>query len=209
MSTEVNIKYVDINKGFRRLGNFPAFTDEIFNSYSEASEYALTGKYGGSSYVGQLIRIMPDDVKEDPSIYIINSEYKLASTNDHITTNDNLSVNFSYSSMSGSEAISLLLPQGFILNNISIRIIEGFKNDNAIKIGMCPYIHPEQLEYLVQSGPEANFENPPRCLILTDEDDSEFNFHFTKQIEQKTLLIVFINRVSDSDERGKGILKIN
>lgn len=202
-------QFIDINKGFRRVGNFPLVEDEVFSTYQEASDYALTGANGGSSYVGQIIRVMPDNALDDPAIYLVNSEYRLASTADHIATNDNLSISFSYESTSGSEAISLLLPQGFILNNISVKITEGFKNDNAIRIGLCPYNNPSGLEYLILSGPATNFAEEPKFLMLTDEDDSEYTFNTTKMIDTRTLLVVFIDRASDVTRKGKGILKIN
>lgn len=209
MTDTQTINYIDINKGFRRVGNFPAFQDEVFKTYKEASEYAQSGKYGGSSYVGQLIRVLPEDATSDPSIYIINNDYRLASTAEHIESNTKLSINFDFDSMSGSEAISLLLPQDFILSNISVHIVEGFKNCDAFSLVLCPYNDTSSSEFLIQSGTPFMYSDPPDNLILTDEDDAEFNFHFTKQLTTKSLLIVFLKRDPDADRCGAGILKIN
>jgi len=204
----------DIVKGFRRLGNFPAFDDEIFTTYDAASAYASAGPYGGSAYIGQLIRVIPTEENSDPKIYIVNNEYKLVSTEDAISVNDNLSINFNFKSQSGSSAISLILPQGFLLNTITVRFIEGFKNDDALRVALCPYNNTSQVEYLIASGSGEHLNDvidfyDPKFTLITDEDDSEFVFKFTEILQTRTLLVIYLDRTIDPDELGSGILKIN
>lgn len=206
--------FIDINKGFRRLGNFPMFADEIFDNYADAAKYATLGPYGGSAYVGQLIRVVPKSDLDEPKIYIINNEYKLVSTENAIIANDNLSVTFDYNSFSGTSAVSIILPQGFVLNTITVKIIQGFANDDAIRVAKYKYDDPSTSEYLIASGSGKHLEDieafyNPQFTMITDEDDSEFVFKFTESLQIRTLIVIYLDRTVDVEERGKGILKIN
>ena len=199
-------KYIDIPKGFHRISNTPGFSDEIYSSYAEAETYAKKGPYGGTAYVGQLLKVVPTNSIEDPKLYIIDNNWNLISITESISTDSKLSTEFEYSSYSGSSAIAITVPAGFILNSISIKIKEPFKNDNAVSIGVMTNNPENPIKYYVS---DINTKNEYGNYLVTDEADSEFVFKFTESMSEQTTFYIFLKRVTDPNKKGSGILKIN
>ena len=201
-----NERYIDINKGFRRLGNTPGFADEIYTSYTEAEEYAKRGPYGGTAFIGQLIRVIPQNSVEDPKLYIIDNSWNLISITETISTDSKLNINFDYSSYSGSSAIAITVPAGFLLDSISIIIKTPFKNDDAVSIGVLTEDPDNPIHYYVTSlGIPNQYDNH----LVTDEENSEFVFSFMEIMPKQTTFYVFLKRVTDPEKMGSGTLKIN
>lgn len=201
-----NEKYIDINKGFRRLGNTPGFADEIYTSYAEAEKYAKRGPYGGTAFIGQLIRVVPQNSVEDPKLYIIDNSWNLISITETISTDSKLNINFDYSSYSGSSAIAITVPAGFLLDSISIIIKTPFKNDDAVSIGVLTENPDEPIHYYVTS---LDIPNQYDNHLVTDEENSEFVFSFMEIMPKQTTFYVFLKRVTDPEKMGSGTLKIN
>lgn len=204
--TENHSDFIDISKGFHRISNVPGFAEEIYNNYTDAVNYAKKGAYGGTSFPGQTIRVVPLNSVEEPKLYIVDWSYNLVSITDSVSTDSKLSTEFSYSSYSGSSAIAITVPAGFILNTISIKINQPFKNENAVSIGVFSDNPDEPIFYYV-TGPDV--ENSFGNYLVTDEEDSEFVFKFTESMPEQTTFYVFLKRVTDPNKQGTGILKIN
>lgn len=213
-----NINFVDITKGFRRLGNFPTFSDEIFSTYAEAQAYATAGATGRSNaFCGQMIRILPDisNVDDEPAAYIIDNNYKLVSITENITTDTKLSFEFSYNSLSGSSAVSITVPAGFVLQQVTVKFIDGFINDNALiltsrKTNLVNDEDP-QLQYIFVSGTDPSLTSAFHTsnVIITDEDNSEFTLQTMMTFSAKTTFVLYLNQAFDEMQRGHGILKLN
>ena len=213
-----NTTFVDITKGFRRLGNFPSFSDEIFSTYVEADAYAKNGPTGRSNaFPGQLVRVLPNSADEEPMVYVIDKGYKLTSVTESVTTDSKLTVNFSYGSESGGQAITIVVPAGFVLNQMTIRFDEAFINDDAITIAYRAYNVAEgseetpELTFILASGlsPQVQSTYNTTNIIVTDESESEFTIQSTMTFSEKTAIVMFIKTEDDPLERGRGILKLN
>src|SRR5574344_425201 len=197
---------IDINKGMHRVGKFQAFTDEVFSTYAEASAYATSGRYGGTAIEGQLIRVVPDEFssEDDVKLYIIDKNYNLVSVTESIITDNKLTTQFDYGTASASNATSIVVPAGFVLSSISIKIIEPFSNYDAVEMKTLSL--DEEYHTLISSGNriEGTFGD-----MVTDEENSEFTFKFTESFAEKTKILLILNKIEDPERKGTGILKIN
>ena len=211
-----NINFVDITKGFRRLGNFPTFSDEIFTSYAEASEYARNGAFGDSNaFCGQLVRVLPENADATPTAYIIDKQYKLVSVTEDIAIETKLSIPFSYNASVNAATSSIVVPAGFVLNTISVLFTEGFQNDDAIIIAAKKFnADPNQegnVQILVISGSEGSEnleEYDTSNIIISDEDGSEFAIQSMITFTEKTEITVYVKTIPHAN-KGSGIVKIN
>ena len=211
------INFVDITKGFRRLGNFPAFSDEVFSSYAEAQRYASNGALGlSNAFCGQLVRVLPESSDDDPVVYIIDNKYKLVTTTESIATDSKLSFPFEYGSSNNITATTIIVPAGFILNTVTIKFTQGFVNDNAILLyaqkANLALDETPNVQYIVASGTDPILESRYGInnIIVTDEDESEFAIQTTITFNEKTAIILLVNPdQNDITHRGRGILKLN
>ena len=181
-----------------------------------AQAYASAGALGRSNaFPGQLVRILPESSDDEPTLYIIDSRYQLVSSTENIATDSKLSVNFGFNSISGSSAVTIIVPAGFVLNQITVKFNEGFMNDDAIIVASRRLRSEDgetpQLTYLLGSGsdPTVTASLGTSNIIITDEDNSEFAIQSTMTFNEKTSIILFINTKNDPLQRGSGILKLN
>jgi hypothetical protein len=192
--------YVDINKGFRRLGSFPLEPDSVFKDYASALNYANAGAYGGTAYVGKMVTVLPNDQSSDTKIYTVTKTYGLLSVVDDITTaNTKVSASFDYNAASGDAL--LVLPPNYVVGSISVHIEEGFPEGTEIGFGTFAYDEKGMIsgdEYLV--SPED---------MLADEDDSDFLLSVGFTTTDQTAIRIFVKNLDSTLKRGQGTLKLN
>lgn len=195
--------FIDINKPFRRVGNFAPFENEIFNTLTEATIYAKSGKYGGTAVPGLLVKVYNSSTKI-PDVYVISEEYNL----ERITANSsgsgsgpsysNSEITFDYNSQESARRIEI--QAGATISLLTLVIEEAFDIEDAITVSLVDNTGAQLLIVPMSYYIEAPFQ------CITDEDGSEFVYKLSKNITQKSKIIVDI---INAPTTGRAKLKIN
>jgi hypothetical protein len=99
--------FIDIPKGYRRLGSFPLdsgsvfVADDIAKAKAAAEKYASQGNSNGIAYKGQVLAVMSTNSEDDPQLYTVDNDFKLKALANSVTGSDALSSQFDYTTLSG------------------------------------------------------------------------------------------------------------
>jgi hypothetical protein len=189
--------FIDIPKGYRRLGKFPLdagsvfLADSIGEAKAKAVEYAAHGNLNGTAYKGQILAVMSNNVLEDPQLYTVNNEYGLTPLS-MSGGSDTLYGEFPTDSTTGYP-LGIKISAGFVINTISVTIDKAFS---------APSVADGKIYFAITDG----------TVILADSNDIAFDEPGEYVIKCMTRVssidtIKFYNTSGSND--GSGHIKIN
>lgn len=190
-----NYEYIAAFNGFERQGGFPLDKTAIFNSFSEAAQYAEDGFLGDSSaYIGQLISVI-DKANNKTMVFSISPEYKLASLTSTVSTDTSTYMEFNAKAIDAG-LVKIVLEKGSYLKSITVQIIKPFENQNSFTVGG---------DDVDEIGKEKKYLGEDEMLC---NEPGDYTVFFNQVIEKQTSIVLYTVAGISLGE-GQGILKIN
>lgn len=181
--------FIDIPKGYRRLGKFPLDSGSVIEGDTKAKaletakKYAKNGSLNGTAYVGQVIAVVSKDLDDYPELYTVNDGYDLVPVAGSASGSDLLSGSFDGSMASGS-SVGIRLPAGMIINTISIKIYEAF-GSGQIYFAFGPDANLTKLALSDGNEPEVDYTDPGdyviKCTVQVTQTDYLKFFNSSKE----------------------------
>ena len=178
---------LDINKPFKRVGQFAPFENEIFESEDAAKIYALSGKFGGTAVPGLLVRVYDENTRAY-KVYTITKDYTLRLVSSDAESSGGSEVEIEHNC---GETSLYNLEAGTVISQLSLVILEEFNSNNPFTIEIVPFDNVNNVTKLIKT-----YDNPAEgyeFICTADEADDEFFYKVNIKIETASILRIVGN----------------
>lgn len=187
-------KCLDINKPFKRVGQFAPFENEIFESENAAKIYATSGKFGGTAIPGLLVKVL-DSSTRSYKVYTITQDYtlRLVSSDSDGSANNEYVIEHICGHYDTIE-----IPAGTVITSINLYILEAFNSSEPFTIDIVPYDAPANIKHIIRTDDNLSNDYMYECSA-TDADDE---FTYKTHIVIDSTSVVRINGNIDTAQLG-------